>query len=116
MKSMQLMSGTKLFIPRLYYPCGFWQRLRGLIGHEELTLEEGFLLPNCKAIHMFGMRRPLDIVFLDAQFKILHIVNQLPPGRFAFCGKSQHTLELKSGAANKLKLAPGQQFTIKEGI
>jgi len=100
-------------IERLYCPDSFWQRLRGLIGRPQLATNEGLFLPRCTAIHMLGMRLPLDIVFLDKELRIQRIIDGLKPGRFARCARSRHTLELRSGAARTLKLQIGQQLEIK---
>ncbi|WP_065188330.1 DUF192 domain-containing protein [Shewanella woodyi] len=100
-------------IKQLYCPDNFWQRLRGLIGRPQLTADEGLFLPRCAAIHMLGMRLPLDIVFLDKELRVQRIVDGLKPGRFARCSQSYHTLELGSGAAQRLKLEIGQQLKIK---
>ncbi|MCB0876269.1 MAG: DUF192 domain-containing protein, partial [Solirubrobacterales bacterium] len=44
---------------------GFAPRLLGLAGLDRAQAGPGLLIPRCASVHTFGMRFPLDIVFLD---------------------------------------------------
>ena len=58
----------------------WWQRLRGLLGRPPLRAGEGLLLTPCQAIHMAGMKYPLDVVFLDQQSTVVAVYPRISPG------------------------------------
>ena len=72
-----------------------WDRLRGLIGRTVFGQGEGLWLPGTRAIHTFGMRFPIDVVFVDQHNRILYLMPSLAPGRVspAF-PRARGTLEL----------------------
>jgi uncharacterized protein len=56
-----------------------------LLGLAQLDLERagaGLLLERCSAVHTFGMRFELDLVFLDAGGEVLRIERAVRPRRF----------------------------------
>ena len=58
-----------------------WSRFRGYLGRPEPAEGEGMLLTRCSAVHMFGMRYPLDILFLDARGTVIEVAKGLSPWR-----------------------------------
>lgn len=54
-------------------------RLRGFLLRPEPRTGEGLLLSPCNAIHTWGVRFPLDVVFLDAAGRVLRVIESLPP-------------------------------------
>ena len=60
---------------------GWWSRLRGLLGAPELGAGEGLVLIPCKAVHMYGMRQSLDVVFVDAEGTVVALYPGLAPGQ-----------------------------------
>ncbi len=77
----------------------FWRQLKGLLGTRRLPAEQGLLLPGCSGIHMFGMRYPLDIIYLDRDGKILKVVAELQPWQISGCLQAAAVLEVGSGTA-----------------
>lgn len=59
----------------------FLTRLRGLVGRPVLEKGEGLWLKPCRQVHMFGMHYPLSVWFLDRDGKVLHIIDNLMPGK-----------------------------------
>lgn len=84
------------------------QRFRGLIARAPLKPNEGLLLVPCRSIHTFGMRTPLDIVFLDRHRRIVKCVSGLQPLRVAAALSARYTLELSVGTVARASLAIGQ--------
>ena len=60
-----------------------WTRLRGLLGRKGLDADEGVLLRPVGAIHTMFMRFPIDAVFLDREYAVVKVVENLRPWRFA---------------------------------
>lgn len=59
----------------------FWDRLRGFLGRPRPARGDGLLLRPCAAVHMFGMRFPLDLVFLSDDATVIHVKEALQPWR-----------------------------------
>ena len=51
------------------------------------------LLPRCRSVHTFGMRFPLDLVWLDARGRVLRVDRAVPPGRVRCCLRAAAVLE-----------------------
>ena len=92
-----------------------WQmRTKGLIGRAKLNSGEGLLIKNCKAIHTWFMRFPIDVVFMDKNYRVMKTVSGLKPFRLSFGGRSaQHVLELPSGAINSAQVRIGDIVNAK---
>ena len=86
----------------------FHERAVGLLGRRHLSSDQGLYLECCCSVHMFGMRFPVDVVFLDADGMIVRTVSALRPWRFAVCRGAEHTLELAAGTVGALRLCKGQ--------
>ena len=77
---------------------GWWSRLRGLLGRGPLDTGEGLLLAPCRSVHMFGMRYPLDVAFLDGTGAVVAIYHRLAPGaRSRWHRRAALALEVPAG-------------------
>lgn len=80
----------------------FWARFRGLIGKPPLRTSEGLLLTPCRQIHTFWMKYTLSVWFLDKDYRILAIIDDLPPRHISpLISGSFAVLELPAGTASK---------------
>jgi hypothetical protein len=74
-------------------------RLRGMLGRPAPGPGEGLMLTPCRAVHMLGMRYPIDVAFLDQAGMVVAIYPALGPGAGTFWHRNaRHALELPSGA------------------
>src|SRR5262245_36800974 len=71
-------------------------RLLGLALLDRERAGEGLLIPRTRSVHTFGMRFPLDLIFLDARGTVVEIRRQVPPHRVARCPRAESVLELPS--------------------
>jgi uncharacterized protein len=72
-------------------------RLLGLALLDRRAAGAGLLLPGCRSVHTFGMRFPLDLVFLDFELREVSLRRAVRPGRVAFERRAQAVLELPAG-------------------
>lgn len=81
-------------------------RLLGLarLGREEVG--EGLLIPRCASVHTFGMRFPLDLVFLDEGDLPLAVRLAVPPRRVVWQRGAKAVLEIPSREGGEFS-APG---------
>jgi hypothetical protein len=56
------------------------------------------------------MRYAIDLLYLDAQDRVIKRVDALPPWRASACPGARCTLELAAGEAGRLGLKPGSQI------
>ena len=74
----------------------FWRRLRGLAFAPPGS---DLHLPRCRSVHTFGMRYPLDLLWLDAAGEVLRIDRAVPPRRVRTCWRARSVIERPSAAA-----------------
>lgn len=69
-------------------------RLLGLSHLDYCEAGEGLLIPRCSAVHTFGMRFTLDLLFLDRSLRPLRRAVDVGPGRFICHSGSWAVLEV----------------------
>lgn len=76
-----------------------FQRMKGLIGCDDLPPGRGMLIERCNAIHTFFMKFPIDAVFFDGKGNVVKTVRNIKPWTFVVWGgwKAVSVLETKSG-------------------
>jgi trehalose synthase len=79
-------------------------RLLGLSHLDREAAGPGLLIPRCASVHTFGMRFPLDLVFLDRGGRPLSFRRAVPPRRIAFERRASAVLELPSFAGDWVDL------------
>jgi uncharacterized membrane protein (UPF0127 family) len=85
-------------------------RLRGLLGRSELRPGEGLLLRPASSIHTCFMRFPIDAVFLDREWRIVGIRDDVRPWRTAASRGAKAVLELPAGESARRGLSLGDQL------
>ncbi|MGH7691922.1 MAG: DUF192 domain-containing protein [Candidatus Dormibacteria bacterium] len=91
---------------------GFLPRLLGLMGRSRLAPEEGLWLLPCNSVHMFFMRTPLDVVYLDRQLRVVRCVPQMREWSVKWLPvrHAHSALELAPGTLRQRPLGPGDQI------
>lgn len=87
----------------------FFERLKGLIGKQDLALGEGLFFPRCNSIHMWFMRFPIDVIFVDAQYRVTSVYRGLQPWRLfpVVDFRASHALELPVGSIERAGVRKG---------
>lgn len=95
----------------------WWLRLRGLSGRADLAPGEGLLLKPCRAVHMMGMKFPLDVAFLDAGNRVIARYERLSPGaRTRWHSAARAALELPAGTLQETGTMEGDLVEYHEEI
>jgi uncharacterized membrane protein (UPF0127 family) len=71
-------------------------RLLGLALLRRGRAGTGLLMPRCRSVHTFGMRFPIDVLFLDAEGRVIELRRAVPPCRVLRCTGAMAVLELPS--------------------
>jgi uncharacterized membrane protein (UPF0127 family) len=92
----------------------FALRLRGLARLEPGAVVP-LVFPRCRSLHTFGMRAPLDVVWLagEAEWEVVAVESAVPPGRIVRAPRRTGrpaALELPAGDAEGAGLAPGARL------
>lgn len=88
-------------------------RMRGLLGRPSLLSREGMLLRSCNLVHTFGMRYPIDVVFLRRDGMVLKVADAVRPSRACGHLRACSVLELAAGEALRCGIAPGLTLPIQ---
>ncbi len=80
MKAVVAHSGKEL-VARVKVADSFFLRLRGLLGASSLPRDEGLWIVPCKGVHTFGMRFPIDVLFLDKENRVVRSIVNIRPNR-----------------------------------
>ncbi len=88
----------------------FKRRLVGLLNRTSLDGHSALLLVNCRSVHTFGMRFPIDIAFLDKYGIVLSLVENMGTFRSASHRQAAHTLESRAGRMRELSIGVGNKL------
>ena len=85
-------------------------RRKGLLGRDALSAGRGLLIAPCEAIHTFGMRFPIDVVYLARDLRVIKVRHALIPWRISFCLRAHSVLELPAGTIGATLTVPGDRL------
>lgn len=86
----------------------FWQRLRGLLGRTELAPGEGLVIGPCNSIHTFGMKFPIDVLFLTGKGQVVAAFESVRRGKIIpFVKDASLVLELPAGIIRESRTTAG---------
>ncbi|MHB8424592.1 MAG: DUF192 domain-containing protein [Gammaproteobacteria bacterium] len=98
-------------------------RERGLMFRTRMAADHGMLFLFASALpRMFWMKHtliPLDILFFDAQRRLINVSADTPPCKrdpcptYASAAPAQYVLELNAGTAQQLGIRPGNRLRIR---
>jgi hypothetical protein len=90
-----------------------WTRFWGLQFTRTLPQGQGLWIKPCRQVHMFWMRYPIDVVFLDDTHRVVGLTADLRPWRISPLVKAATSvLELPAGTIARTGLALGSQLTL----
>ncbi len=93
----------------------FFDRGRGLMFSPPLPGGAGLVIDPCNSIHMFFMRYPLDIVFLDRQGRVVFMYEGIKPWRVGRVVRgARMAVELPEGTIAASHTQPGDEIALCE--
>lgn len=96
-------------------PKGWYGRTLGLLNRTSLEPNEGLWLDRCWGVHTVGMRFPIDVVFLDEDFRIVSIRPSVRAGCLAVAqANANHVVELPAGTCESFDLLCGDPMALVE--
>jgi len=89
-------------------------RRKGLLGRDGLASGEGLWIVPCEAVHTFGMRFRIDLVFLDRANRIVKIRSDVGPWRLSGCLRAHSVLELPAGTIRDTQTMTGDNLVLDQ--
>lgn len=90
----------------------FGARARGLVGRAPLPHDRALCLRPCNAVHGFGMRRAIDVVFCDAAGFVLTAPRTLRPRRVLWRLRARCVFEMRASVARRLGIRAGDRLEV----
>ena len=88
-------------------------RLKGLIGKLALGLDEGLWMVPSQGIHTVGVLFPIDLVYLDDSYQVIHVAESFPTFRISpLISQAASVLELPTHTIYSSQTQPGDQLMI----
>lgn len=112
---LQLINRSKknMIIRNLHVADGFWSRLKGLMRKRDLPEDEGLLIVPCNSVHSMFMRFPIDLLFLDRDFKVIKIVEVFKPWKATpIIRGCYQVVELRAGVVKKMGVSIRDELNI----
>ena len=89
-----------------------FQRSRGLIGRAALESGEALVIGRAPQVHTFFVRGPIDVVFCDEGWTVLHVVSPMRRRRISrWVRRAEWVVELPAGAAAGVE--PGDSLSLQ---
>ncbi len=105
--AISIAGSDEYLIPCVQRSTNVLERMRGLLGRPPLAEGEGLLIVPCPSVHTLFMAYPIDLVFLDRDWRVLRLIDSLPPWRMAGASGAYMTLELAAGSLRWLPMTKG---------
>ena len=72
----------------------FISRFMGLMGKKDLPEATGLIIEPCNSVHCFFMRFTIDVIFVDSDDRVVHIIPAMKPGRISpIVRKAKYVIE-----------------------
>ena len=90
------------------------KRRTGLLKHTGLKPGEGLWIAPCEGVHTFGMKFPIDVLFLNKKKQVLKARPDMVKGRIAFSLRAYSVLELPAGTLAQTGTVAGDQLEFEK--
>ena len=88
------------------------KRRTGLLKHERLEAGQGLWIVPCEGVHTFGMKFPIDVLFLNRKRRVLKIRENMVVRRISLCLWAHSVLELPAGTVKASGTAKGDHLEL----
>jgi hypothetical protein len=112
---MRLINQTKnvVLAQDVFMAQSFFERLKGLLGRKFLNPGQAIILDPCNSVHTFFMCFPIDVLFVDKDYKVLKILSGFSPNKISavYWGSSK-VIELPAGRVNQTNTQAQDQLQL----
>jgi hypothetical protein len=86
------------------------KRRHGLLGRDNLANGQALWIVPCEGVHTWGMRFPIDVLYLDRKKRVRKVRRVMKPWRLSMCLLAHSVLELPAGIIEQTGTQPGDQL------
>ena len=91
------------------------KRITGLLNHSKLNPGEALIIKPCNSIHTFFMRFAIDVIFVDAQGRIIKTIRSMAPFRISgIYFRALFCIELAAGTLESTSTRIGDYIAIQQ--
>lgn len=85
-----------------------------MLKHTSLEEGDGLWIAPCEAVHSFGMKFTIDVIYLSKQKIVLKIRPNMVKRRISLCLRAHSVLELPAGMIAKTGTLVGDQLDFEK--
>ena len=89
-------------------------RRKGLLERMGLEKGEGLWIVPCEAVHTFGMKFAIDVVYLDRRHRVVKTRSAVRAGRISICLSAHSVLELPQGTIAATQTCRGDVLELEQ--
>jgi uncharacterized protein len=105
------LTSGRLLLPKAFRADRLGERIKGLLACPGLEQGQGLWLVPCKQIHTFFMRFCIDVIFLNAEHRVLWIRENMPAWRITpYFWQAASVLEMAGGSLGVDAVRQGDQL------
>lgn len=113
MRMVMAKKDGRVFAGGLRVADGFFSKFIGLLRHKDISPGEGLVLTGCKQVHTFGMRFPIDVLFVSKNGELVHIEHAMLRGRVSrYIKDAAAAIELMAGSAVENEVRCGDRIIL----
>jgi uncharacterized protein len=106
-------STGEIIASRVTQARGWKMRFFGLLGRSEPRPDEGLWFDNSWGVHTFFLSFPLDMLFLDKEFRVVALEHAVPPNQSSVAyATAAHVIQFRSGTLAKCDLLAGDKVKV----
>ena len=112
---MRLINQTKntVLAENVFIAGNMLERIKGLLGKKEFLPGEALILEPCNSVHTFFMRFPIDLLFVDRNYRIVKSLPGFAPNKVSWIyWKSRLVIELPSGTLKQAQTLDSDQLQL----
>jgi uncharacterized membrane protein (UPF0127 family) len=87
-------------------------RTRGLLGRDGLSDGTALVIAPTNAIHTFGMRFPIDVIYAARNGRIVKLRRRMVPWRISAALGAFAVIEMAEGAIDRAELEVGEMLIV----
>jgi uncharacterized membrane protein (UPF0127 family) len=91
------------------------ERRRGLLGRNAIEPGSALVLAPCSSIHTAFMRFAIDVIFVDADGRVVRIAKRVVPWRIVIASGAYAAIELAAGSVDSHSVALDDCLYVQAG-
>jgi uncharacterized membrane protein (UPF0127 family) len=91
-----------------------WRRFVGLLAYMHVDPDQGMWFDRTTSIHTIGMRTTVDVIFLDAECRVVDVRASVPPNRpLVWNPRAKSIVELGAAVSRRTDIRVGDKLALE---